>query len=442
MDYIQESGIETVDIINIHYGKKFKFRTGVHQAEVNLFFGKRGFTVVKSPRQGTNEKLNDLMTSYIQSFFNDFVPADPIVSIVDTGQSKQGLPLQLDVLLQQATTLHRDKNYAEALPLFTQLWENYREQCDDWTSWRYVNCLKQMKQYALALDICREIYKKNRKFEPICKEYAWCVYYTEIAVDKVNDQERYYKAGEAIVLLSRQEDQYSAYTTSVFKILDYLSQKSIYPKEKILYWTSKLNPDLLDVEPFAFTDREGKTREMASKREQYYMWRTRVLLEMGLWDECIATCQKGLESVGKLHYGNQIWFAWRIALCHEATGQLDLALRELKKLLTRKNEWFIQKEIAGIYFKQNKPEQALEYAIDSALNFGDSDKKINLYYLLINIFESLDKPDEAKKHQDLISRIKQANGSRIDDREMKFLWKSLKSNPQGQQLGRFKLIKK
>jgi tetratricopeptide (TPR) repeat protein len=297
-----------------------------------------------------------------------------------------------------------------------------------------------MKQYAVALDICREVYKKNRTFEPICKEYAWCVYYTEIAVDKVSDEERYYKAGEAIVLLSRQEDQYSAYTTSVFKILDYLNNKSIYPKDKMLAWTSKLNPDLLDTKPFEFTDREGKTREIASKREQYYMLRTRALLEQGMWDECIATCQKALIHIDKLHYNNDIWFAWRIALCHEGAGQLDVALRELKKLLTRKSEWFIQKEIAGIYFKQNKPEQALQYALDSALNFGDTNKKINLYQLLINIFESLGKPEEANKHRELVGRIKQANGGRIDEREIKRLWESIKYNQRPQLTGIIKTI--
>jgi tetratricopeptide (TPR) repeat protein/cold shock CspA family protein len=182
-----------------------------------------------------------------------------------------------------------------------------------------------------------------------------------------------------------------------------------------LEWTGKLNPDLLDTTPFTFKDREGKEREIASKREQYYMLRTRVLLEQGLWDECIAVCQKALESFDKLHYDNDVWFMWRIALCHEGAGQKDIALRELKKLLTRKSEWFIQKEIAGIYFTQDKPELALQYAIDSALNFGESSKKVNLYHLMVTIFESLNKPEEAKKQVELTYQVKKINGYRIDE---------------------------
>ena len=49
---------ETCEVVNIHYGKKFKFRLQLKEAEINLFYGKRGYTVVQSPRHGTNAELN------------------------------------------------------------------------------------------------------------------------------------------------------------------------------------------------------------------------------------------------------------------------------------------------------------------------------------------------------------------------------------------------
>ncbi|MBK8154461.1 MAG: hypothetical protein IPK61_16465 [Saprospiraceae bacterium] len=60
--------------------------------------------------------------------------------------------------------------------------------------------------------------------------------------------------------LSKQDDQYSPYTQTVFKILEYLNDKAIYPTDKILEWTDKLNFEILDNTPFSFTDNEGKTR--------------------------------------------------------------------------------------------------------------------------------------------------------------------------------------
>jgi hypothetical protein len=55
---MQSFDIETHEVINIHYGKKFKFRLQLKEAEINLFYGKRGFTVVQSPRHGTHAELN------------------------------------------------------------------------------------------------------------------------------------------------------------------------------------------------------------------------------------------------------------------------------------------------------------------------------------------------------------------------------------------------
>lgn len=68
--YITATGIQITEIINISYGKKIRMKSRTKQAEVNVFYGKRGFSVVKSPRSGTNEELNELMASLIQSFFD------------------------------------------------------------------------------------------------------------------------------------------------------------------------------------------------------------------------------------------------------------------------------------------------------------------------------------------------------------------------------------
>lgn len=69
--YIEEVGVVITEVVNIQYGKKLRFRMGMKQAEVNLFFGKRGFSVVQSPRTGTNAELNQLMADLIIGFINE-----------------------------------------------------------------------------------------------------------------------------------------------------------------------------------------------------------------------------------------------------------------------------------------------------------------------------------------------------------------------------------
>ncbi len=66
--YITETGVIVKDIVNISYGKKIKAVIGLKEAEVNLFYGKRGFSVVQSPRTGTSKEMNELLSGLIDTF--------------------------------------------------------------------------------------------------------------------------------------------------------------------------------------------------------------------------------------------------------------------------------------------------------------------------------------------------------------------------------------
>lgn len=66
--YIEDTGLVVSEVIDIQYGKKIRICMGQKQAEINVFYGKKGFSVVKSPRCGTSAELNDLTAQLIQSF--------------------------------------------------------------------------------------------------------------------------------------------------------------------------------------------------------------------------------------------------------------------------------------------------------------------------------------------------------------------------------------
>ena len=66
--HIEETGLVVTEIVNIQYAKQIRVQLGIKKAEVNLFCGKRGFTVVKSTRCGTNPELNEVVAELIQSY--------------------------------------------------------------------------------------------------------------------------------------------------------------------------------------------------------------------------------------------------------------------------------------------------------------------------------------------------------------------------------------
>lgn len=66
--YIEDTGLSVAEVIDIQYGKKLRISMGLKQAEINVFFGKKGFSVVQSPKSGTNTELNELTAQLILSF--------------------------------------------------------------------------------------------------------------------------------------------------------------------------------------------------------------------------------------------------------------------------------------------------------------------------------------------------------------------------------------
>lgn len=71
VDYVTNQGITYLSGDNIQYGKKLHFQLGKKQAEINLFHGKRGFSVVKTPKYGTSPELNDMVATLIQLYIHE-----------------------------------------------------------------------------------------------------------------------------------------------------------------------------------------------------------------------------------------------------------------------------------------------------------------------------------------------------------------------------------
>ena len=76
IDKVHDS-VKTHDILiksidNIHYGKKIVFTFGeVKWAEINIFYGKKGYTVVKSPKRGRDETLEGIIYQILCTLFYD-----------------------------------------------------------------------------------------------------------------------------------------------------------------------------------------------------------------------------------------------------------------------------------------------------------------------------------------------------------------------------------
>lgn len=66
--HIESSGVTVTEITSIQYGKKIKMKMGTKAAELNIFFGRKGFSVIQSPRTGTDPEMNALMADVVENF--------------------------------------------------------------------------------------------------------------------------------------------------------------------------------------------------------------------------------------------------------------------------------------------------------------------------------------------------------------------------------------
>lgn len=68
--HIEETGVVLYETINIQYGKKLRFKNGILLAEINIFYGKHGFSVIQTPKCGTSSEFNQLMADYISAYIS------------------------------------------------------------------------------------------------------------------------------------------------------------------------------------------------------------------------------------------------------------------------------------------------------------------------------------------------------------------------------------
>lgn len=70
-----ENSIALDEVRDIHYGKKLIFKSGRHRGEVNLYWGRKGFSVVVQPKAGMHQPLSEAAEMIVWSGIAEFTAA-------------------------------------------------------------------------------------------------------------------------------------------------------------------------------------------------------------------------------------------------------------------------------------------------------------------------------------------------------------------------------
>lgn len=320
-------------------------------------------------------------------------------------------------LKEQAAALRKQQNYAEAVTHYTILWDEHREECNEWDGWGYAFCLRKLERSQEALAVCQQTLPLNPNFDHLTSLYGWCLYDTEIKRTDAQIQQnepRFLQAADKIFQLGA-PSQYTAHARTLLKVIDYYKKKPSFPAAKIIDWCDKIQPDQLSDMPGSGPDGKGRTIEYASDREKWYACRCKALFDLKRYKECISVAEQALVEFPTLHHDNDIWFRWRIALSKAELGDKETAISELEALLSRKKDWFIHHKIAQYLFDLGRTDEALERAIEASLAPGPSDIgfKWELFLLMGRILQAQSEMDEARKHILLAVKARQEEGWKI-----------------------------
>lgn len=156
---------------------------------------------------------------------------------------------------------------------------------------------------------------------------------------------------------------------------------------------------------------KGKSKlvELASDLEYWYVFKSVATEKTGQYEECTSVSTEALSVLKSFHYGNEIWFARRIAHSKKNLGRIDEAIMDFRSILKKKNDWFLWKELAELYKMQNDSKQAFDCAVKAAAQHGDIQYKIDLIVLIGDLLYEKDQSDKAFQHYELARLIRIRN---------------------------------
>jgi len=343
---------------------------------------------------------------------------------------------------RQIADLKKAKRYSEALSYFKENKNNFsKEQLsnNEYIVSDIISCLRYTNQFDAGFQFLKiyEIKIDESQKERILNAYGWLLWSkykveNEIAnnfddetqffdedEDNFQQQDFHYNKNELIkrietlipILMRLNSDFSKTLVSNLFSIVLKSEKKKPAPNWKLVNdFCNQIDPTLLSTDCATIqVERKGRTQDMelASDFENWYAYKTKALMKLGEWQECFDTSKEALEKIDNFHYSNDVWFARRVALSKKNLGNAEDAIEELETILKKKREWFIQKELAELYFEKYDLDAAFKMAIDAINNFGPLEFKVDLLYLIGKILKKQGESVLALKHFSLSKLIRQ-----------------------------------
>jgi len=363
----------------------------------------------------------------------------------------------------QAEELRKNKQYARALPLFSELWLNQPSKI---VGWRYIECLRKAKQLAEAEVVSRDALLHFPEDSYTIKQVAWT--FTELEqyqqaaklfdklwqaapddyilssyikclrkVGRLDDAEAIGKDGmnrkphdqfirrelgwviydkhlkpakedsdlDAIIRTANEILELHAdellLTRTVLAVIKVAKDQNNVRWHVVLEWANKISPQMLDAQA-----KEYNGKKVMSDRETFYIGRARALKETSQYQDAFDQTQKALQE-----FPRSFFLARLDALAHAEAGDLQYGVEKMRELQRDSRcPWYATAELANLEHRLENNEKAYRLMCFALNNTYQSvDYKIGYLINLACIALALGKIKVASAHVKLARTIRTRN---------------------------------
>jgi len=266
---------------------------------------------------------------------------------------------------QKAEELRKAERFAEAEPMFAELWTQSGHRM---SGWRYAYCLRKQGKFDEALDVGYGVIERLPEDQWSKNELIWAIYNARIKPAKEQDDlHQVIAAAEEALQLGASD---FALKLIVFAVVDVARAAGKW--ETVAHWCDSLDRAELEIEAKQVGD-----NPIMSDRERWFFARIKAAGELRQWEVARTL---GLEA-GQTFPRRKDFARWAAKALAEQ-GHLAEAITELRDLLKRgKPEWYLYQDLAVCQLKADDKEGALRNACEAALAYGEDKAKVNVYAL-------------------------------------------------------------
>ncbi|MDO4746505.1 MAG: hypothetical protein Q4B18_08105, partial [Bacillota bacterium] len=191
-------------------------------------------------------------------------------------------------------TLYDEKRYEDVIAF-----SNDPQELDAFSIWDFTYCMNslyRLQKYTEALELYKIFHKKYPASGDLDNKTCWCLYYTKVKSydDETGDPANLLKNVDFII----KHSDNSPYSPK-WKVVDLITKnvgsrwKRLALKcddQKQLQLINAVDPSTLSCDENIFQQADGKYRKVSSDREKWYSRKTKLLLKIEQYEECILCC--------------------------------------------------------------------------------------------------------------------------------------------------------